>query len=308
MTLLARRSRSYEANGVLEMDSYAWRHTPCRPVLHLGGGNNFDAELCRHCQAPMALAHRLTRQKIHPRMIAAIGPSGPGKDVFLGMLTTCSRGKMSTCSSWPAARSRSSSSSTRWPPWPTANSRTRRRMSPTAALGPLQVLRKKRKPAELIIPTWRAKRSGGGRSSPHLSGDLLVPREVLGVLVLVDARASKAAKATKIFHYDEAHQLPVRAVVRQEEPAGRPAPWPSSSPRPISANTVSTIRRVSPSATRRLAQQCRERLKRHKFFAIGVAGACGYRNESHGHVHVPCESSLAHCRAVEWLLEELAAL
>ena len=37
------------------------------------------AELCRHCHAPMALAHQATTQKIHPRMIAAIGPSGAGK-------------------------------------------------------------------------------------------------------------------------------------------------------------------------------------------------------------------------------------
>src|SRR5438067_7777725 len=76
------------ANGILEMDSYRLSAytVPC-PCYICGGGNNFDGELCRHCQAPMALAHQATAQKIHPRMIAAIGPSGAGKTVFLGMLT-----------------------------------------------------------------------------------------------------------------------------------------------------------------------------------------------------------------------------
>jgi ABC-type branched-subunit amino acid transport system ATPase component len=35
----------------------------------------------------MALAHQANTQKIHPRMIAAIGPSGAGKTVYLGVLT-----------------------------------------------------------------------------------------------------------------------------------------------------------------------------------------------------------------------------
>jgi hypothetical protein len=49
-------------------------------------GNTYDAELCRHCFAPMALAHQANSQKILPKMIAAIGSSGVGKTVYLGML------------------------------------------------------------------------------------------------------------------------------------------------------------------------------------------------------------------------------
>ena len=47
------------ANGMVEMDSYrlAAYTVPC-PCYICGGGNNFDAELCRHCHAPMALAHQ----------------------------------------------------------------------------------------------------------------------------------------------------------------------------------------------------------------------------------------------------------
>ena len=72
----------------LEMESFrlAAYTVPC-PCYICGGGNNFDSEMCRHCHAPMALAHQANTQKIHPRMIAAIGPSGAGKTVYLGMLT-----------------------------------------------------------------------------------------------------------------------------------------------------------------------------------------------------------------------------
>lgn len=49
-------------------------------------GNSFDAERCRHCAAPMALAHQAHAQKIRPRMMAVLGTSGVGKTVYLGML------------------------------------------------------------------------------------------------------------------------------------------------------------------------------------------------------------------------------
>src|SRR5687768_7995385 len=75
------------ATGNVEMDSYRLAaYTVSCPCYICGGGNNFDAELCRHCHAPMALAHQANSQKIHPRMVATIGSSGAGKTVYLGML------------------------------------------------------------------------------------------------------------------------------------------------------------------------------------------------------------------------------
>jgi hypothetical protein len=75
------------ATGQLELDSYRLaQYTVSCPCYICGGGNNFDAELCRHCHAPMALAHQANSQKIHPRMVATIGSSGAGKTVYLGML------------------------------------------------------------------------------------------------------------------------------------------------------------------------------------------------------------------------------
>lgn len=50
------------------------------------GQNNFDAEFCRYCGAPMALAHQVVSKGVEPRMVAMIGSSGVGKTVYLGML------------------------------------------------------------------------------------------------------------------------------------------------------------------------------------------------------------------------------
>ena len=56
------------------------------PCYICDGDNAFDSELCRHCQAPMALAHHLAQEKTEPRLIATIGSAGAGKTVYLGML------------------------------------------------------------------------------------------------------------------------------------------------------------------------------------------------------------------------------
>ena len=41
------------ANGVVLLDSYRLsQYAESAPCYICGGGNNFDAELCRHCQAP----------------------------------------------------------------------------------------------------------------------------------------------------------------------------------------------------------------------------------------------------------------
>ena len=56
------------------------------PCYICGEGNSCDGELCRHCHAPLALAHQAGVQKISPQMLGVIGPAGSGKTVYLGML------------------------------------------------------------------------------------------------------------------------------------------------------------------------------------------------------------------------------
>ncbi len=74
--------------GVLPMDSYRLvQYSVQVPCFICEGGNSFDAELCRHCQAPMALAHQAGIQKTTPQLVATIGSADAGKTVYLGMLT-----------------------------------------------------------------------------------------------------------------------------------------------------------------------------------------------------------------------------
>jgi len=51
------------------------------PCYVCGEGNTFDAELCRHCFAPMALSHHAENQKTKPLMVAVIGTSGVGNEL-----------------------------------------------------------------------------------------------------------------------------------------------------------------------------------------------------------------------------------
>jgi double-GTPase-like protein len=72
---------------ILPMESYRLAGYSVQvPCYICGEGNTFDAELCRHCFAPMALAHQANAQKVRPQMVAVIGSSGVGKTVYLGML------------------------------------------------------------------------------------------------------------------------------------------------------------------------------------------------------------------------------
>jgi len=76
------------ANKVVQpMDSYRLaRYAVPLPCYLCSGDNCYDADVCRHCQAPMALAHQAYSEKIHPQIFGVVGPAGAGKTVYLGML------------------------------------------------------------------------------------------------------------------------------------------------------------------------------------------------------------------------------
>jgi hypothetical protein len=69
----------------VELDSYrlAQYATPTLCLI-CEEGNLPDAELCRRCFAPMMLAHQT--RGVKPVMFTALGPSGVGKTVYLGMV------------------------------------------------------------------------------------------------------------------------------------------------------------------------------------------------------------------------------
>lgn len=299
------------ANGLLEMDSYrlAAYTVPC-PCYICGGGNNFDAELCRHCHAPMALAHQATSQKIHPQMIAAVGPSGAGKTVFLGMLTDMlsrqdesmqllARGAFSIRLQQNAMAALARCEF----PHKTPNEPDRWNWVHC------QVLRKQRRPTELIMPDLAGEALLEEVDHPNTYP---VIRSFLskcaGIMVLIDAPRVEAGESDEDFHTMKLISYLTELVIPEKK-----ASWQT---RPVALifskadqceqcfdDPQAFARRHTPG----LVQQCRERLKRHQFFAVGVAGACGYRNEPHGKVHVPLRiEPRGIVEPFKWLLDEFA--
>ena len=75
-------------SAVLPLDSYRLAQYAIQvPCYICDGPNTMDAEFCRSCHAPMALAHQTAPQKLQPNMLAVLGSAAAGKTVYLGMLT-----------------------------------------------------------------------------------------------------------------------------------------------------------------------------------------------------------------------------
>ena len=297
--------------GTLEMDSYrlAAYTVPC-PCYICGGGNNFDAELCRHCHAPLALTHQAASQKIRPRMVAVIGPSGAGKTVYLGMLTDLlsrqddamqmlARGAFSIKlqQHTMAALSRCEF------PSKTPNEPDRWNWVHC------QVLRKKQRPTELIMPDLAGEALLEEVDHPNTYP---VIRSFLGqcagVIVLVDAPRAESGDSDEDFHTMKL--ISYLCELQADKKTG----WQV---RPVAVAFTKADQCEEcfddPQAfagrhTPGVVQQCRERLKRHHYFAVGVAGACGYRNEAHGRVMVPLRvEPRGIVEPFKWLLGELDA-
>ena len=66
--------------AVVELDSWRLAQYAFQvPCYICEGPNQFDAELCRHCCAPMALSQQSRDQKVQPRLVGTIGPPGVGE-------------------------------------------------------------------------------------------------------------------------------------------------------------------------------------------------------------------------------------
>jgi hypothetical protein len=294
--------------GTIELDSYrlAAYTVPC-PCYICGGGNNFDAELCRHCHAPMALAHQANSQKIRPRSLAVVGASGAGKTVYLGLLMDMlsrrednlqllARGAFSIelQQHTMAALSRSEF------PGKTPTDPARWQWIHC------QVVRKRRKATELIIP--------------DLSGDSLLEEvdhpqtfpvirafltKCSAALVLVDAPLAQAGDSDEDFHTMKL------VSYLNELPANKASAWQN---RPVAfvftkadecdecfADPAAFAARHTPG----LVQQAKKRLGNHQFFAVGVAGAVGTRNQHHATVKVPLRiEPRGVIEPFQWLVEQ----
>lgn len=297
--------------GTVELDSHRLAaYTVPYPCYICGGGNNFDAELCRHCHAPMALAQQATQQNVQPRMLAALGPSGAGKTVYLGMLTdmlsrqeeplqVLARGAFSiqlqqqTLAALARCEfpQKTPTEPDRWH-WVHC-----------------QVLRQRHRPIELIIPDLAGEalleEVDHPRTFPVIRAFL---SQCAGAMVLIDAPRAQAGENDEDFQTMKL--LSYLCELESDPQRG----WPA---RPLALvftkadqceqcfdNPSAFARRHTPG----LWQQCQQRLRRHRFFAVGVAGACGFRHETHGRVQVPLRiEPRGIVEPFLWLVDQLQA-
>lgn len=275
-----------------------------------GTDNTFDSEFCTHCSAPMALAHQAGGQKVPPRMVAVVGASGAGKTVYLGMLMDMlsrqpqrvgllARGAFSitlqqvTLSALARCEfpQKTPNEPERWdwvhcqvrqPDW--------------------------RRPIELIMPDMAGEALIEEVDHPHTFRVIRAfLQKCTGAMVLIDSIKLQQGQqepdyfTMKLLSYlsemnnDPKHgwkKRPVALILSKadqceeclEDPAG--------------------YARVHATG---LWQYCRERFDCHRFFAVGVAGTCVWRESiTDGRLQVPLRiEPRGIAEPFEWLLHEL---
>lgn len=280
----------------LPMDSYRLAHYSVQvPCYVCDGGNTYDAEICRHCQAPMALAHQSAAQKVRPSMVAVLGTSGAGKTVYLGMLMdmlsrrddplqVLARGAFSislqqlTTSALVQAEfpSKTPNEPDRWN-WVHCQVRSK----------------KHRHPFELIVPDMAGEavlqEIDHPRTFPVIRSFLA---KCTGVIVLIDAIRLQGGE-----HDQDHFTMKLLTFLNElfEEQEGKQKTKPKKKKKPAHPPIALVLTKADqcercfddPAAFARthapgMWQYCQERLPTYRVFASGVAGACAFRNELGG--------------------------
>ncbi len=266
------------SNVIVPLDSYRLaQYTAQVPCYVCDGPNTFDAELCRHCYAPMALTHQANTQHIQPQMVACIGSTGAGKTVYLGMLTDMlsrqdSRLQILARGAFSITLQQNTMKALSRCEFPAKTPNEPDRWNWVHC----QVRMKARKrPLELIMPDMAGEtilhEADHPNSYPVIRSLLL---QCAGVIVLVDAARIAAG------HQDQDFFTMKILSYLMELDNDRKTGWPS---RPVAMifsksdqceecfdDPAAFARKQAPGVW----QQCQERFRRHKFFASGVAGAC----------------------------------
>jgi hypothetical protein len=170
-----------------------------------------------------------------------------------------------------------------------------------------QVLRKGHKPAELIMPDLAGEALLEEVDHPGtfpVIGSFL--EKCSSLMVLIDAPHAEAGESDEDFNTMKLitylselssdkqtgwHNRPVALVFTKADQCEQ-----------CFENPTDFARRHTPG----LVQQCRERLKRHQFFAVGVAGAIGFHHDLHGRVFVPLRiEPRGIVEPFEWILNQL---
>jgi len=303
-----------DSNSVVPMDSYRLAQYAVQvPCYVCDGGNSIDAELCRHCYAPMALAHQANSQDLRPQMVAVIGSSGAGKTVYLGMLMDMlsrrndrldmlSRGAFSitlqqvTVGSLTQCRfpDKTPSEPDRWN-W--VHFQVRAKNRPT--------------PAELIIPDMAGEaileEIEHPRSYPVIRSFL---SNCCGVMVLVDAaKITEGGQDQDFFAMKLVSYLSeLKDDRNSKKNQGKDIPLAITFTKADESDIcfddpTGFAEKYSPG----LWRHCQERFSIHRYFAAGVAGACGQRSEvGNGRIRVPLRvEPRGIIEPFQWLIENI---
>ena len=273
-------------------------------------GNSFDGELCRYCQAPMALAHQANSQGVRPTMIAAIGPSGVGKTVYLGMLMDMlsrqTRGlQMLARGAFSITLQQTTTSALAACAFPekTPNEPDRWHWVHCQVRVPRQ-----KRPVELIMPDMSGDAIIEEVNHPHTYlGIRSLLAKCAGVMILIDAAELHEGM---IQHDHFTMKLLSYLCELSDEPKRG---WPT---RPVALVFTKADQcevcfddpaNFAEEYADRLWQHCRQRFRRHAFFASGVAGACAYRiMPDRSTVHVPLRiEPRGIIEPFEWLVGQL---
>lgn len=272
--------------------------------------NTHDAEFCRHCLAPMALAHQAKSQKIKPRMIAVIGASAVGKTVYLGMLMDMlsrqperlqllARGAFSITlqQTTMAALARSTF------PEKTPNEPDRWNWVHSQIRWPQE-----RHPLELIVPDMAGDALLEEVDHPHtyrvISSYL---QKCVAAMILIDT--VKLKEGVRDQDYFTMKLISYLAELDDDPKTG----WTR---RPV-ALVFTKADQCEPCVSDPIGyakmhaggmwQQCQERFKYHQVFAAGVAGACVWReSRDYGRQRIPLRiEPFGVVEPFEWLLQQI---
>lgn len=294
----------------LELDSYRLAQYAVQvPCYICNGGNTYDAELCRHCLAPMALAHQANTQKVRPMMLAAIGPSGAGKTVYLGMLMDMlsrqSDGlQLLARGAFSVNLQQATASSLARGEFPTKTPNEPDRWNWVHA----QVRwAKQRKPLELIMPDMAGEAL---LEEVDHAFSYQVVRSMIsqcaGVMVLIDA--TRLLDGSPEQDYFTMKLLTYLVEMDKDSQNGwcqRPVALVFTKADECEECFADPANFAQTHAVG-LTRLCKERFRNHCFFAASVAGACAYRLTQHGRIRVPLRiEPRGIVEPFEWLLNNL---
>ncbi|MBI2825823.1 MAG: hypothetical protein HYX69_14145 [Planctomycetia bacterium] len=296
--------------GTLPLDSFRLAQYAVQvPCYVCGEGNTFDAELCRHCFAPMALAHQANAQKAKPQLLATIGSSGVGKTVYLGMLMDIlsrqperlqmlARGAFSITLQQMTAAALSHNEF----PVKTPNEPDRWNWVHCQVRLP-----KHRRPVDLVMPDMAGESLFEEVDHPHayrVIRHLLV--KCAGALVLIDTVKLQSGV------YDQDY-FAMKLLSYLHDLDDNPKKGWAHRPMALIFSKADECDEAMQNPTAfaeehagGLWRLCREQFHNYKFFATGVAGGCAYRNTPDGRVRVPLRvEPRGIVDPFEWLLEQI---